>query len=360
MEVTMELQIKTLTPLWTGGIETGKVDRIHETGILGSLRWWYEAIVRGLGGMACDPSKGECRFDTEQYAKSNATDERQRLRAAGLCDVCQVFGATGWRRRFRLVVIDDQTKPLWTGNQPLNIRPPDRKRGWFLPPGRMGTFTLRIDGDETNVARLLALLRFVERWGSLGAKPQLGYGVVEIQNWDAIKNHLDRFSWRQQAQWFASNQPSGSSDLPNLRHFGFFRYRFKPTNTAWWSRIGGFERIVAQVRPFAQQTVPVTPVLKNVWRFQHWQRVWGDERMFWGKVIGNERRRGQVAVSWAYPRTGGWEIRGSAWLHGVQADPVWQMLSDASILNQTLGVTCTPETVRIQNTDDLLKFLEAL
>ncbi|MGQ9775568.1 type III-B CRISPR module RAMP protein Cmr1, partial [Chloroflexus sp.] len=97
----MELKIATLTPLWTGGID-GKVDRIHETGILGSLRWWYEAIVRGLGGEACDPSAGTCRFDAEQYAASKAADERQRLRDAGLCDVCQVFGATGWRRRFRV------------------------------------------------------------------------------------------------------------------------------------------------------------------------------------------------------------------------------------------------------------------
>ena len=27
-----------------------KVDCIHETGLLGSMRWWYEAMVRGLGG----------------------------------------------------------------------------------------------------------------------------------------------------------------------------------------------------------------------------------------------------------------------------------------------------------------------
>ncbi len=44
----MEVRIQTLTPLWTGGVQAGKVDRIHETGIVGSMRWWYEAIVRGL------------------------------------------------------------------------------------------------------------------------------------------------------------------------------------------------------------------------------------------------------------------------------------------------------------------------
>jgi CRISPR-associated protein Cmr1 len=361
MEIEMQLAIETLTPLWTGGVETGKVDRIHESGILGSLRWWYEAIVRGLGGKACDPSKGECRFDTGKYEKRTASDERQRqrLRDAGLCDVCQLFGATGWRRRFRLEVTNDQTAPLWTGNQPLNIRPPGRNRGWFLPPGRMGTFTLRIHGDAASVARLLALLRFVERWGSLGAKPQLGYGVIAIPNWDAVKNNVNDFSWRQAAQSFGANLSSPNPDLPDLRHFGFFRYRFQTPDAAWWSHIGGIERVAAQVRPFAARTVPVTPALKNVWRFQHWQRAWGDERTFWGRVA-TDRIRGKVAVSWAYPRTGGWEIRGSAWLSGVQPKPVWQLLSNAAIVNQTLGVTGTMDTMRPQTTDELLNFLENL
>lgn len=89
----MEISVKTLTPIWTGGV-SGKVDRVHETAILGSLRWWYEALVRGLGGKACDPSEHRCIYDA---AKAND----------GLCDVCQVFGATGYRRKFRITVKED-------------------------------------------------------------------------------------------------------------------------------------------------------------------------------------------------------------------------------------------------------------
>lgn len=37
----MEIKLRTLTPLWTGGVG-GTCDRVHETGIIGSLRWWYE------------------------------------------------------------------------------------------------------------------------------------------------------------------------------------------------------------------------------------------------------------------------------------------------------------------------------
>ncbi len=34
----MEITLKTLTPLWTGGVG-GTCDRLHETGLIGSLRW---------------------------------------------------------------------------------------------------------------------------------------------------------------------------------------------------------------------------------------------------------------------------------------------------------------------------------
>ena len=37
-------KLTTLTPLWTGGV-SGRCDRLHETGIIGSLRW----VVRGGG-----------------------------------------------------------------------------------------------------------------------------------------------------------------------------------------------------------------------------------------------------------------------------------------------------------------------
>jgi CRISPR-associated protein Cmr1 len=339
----MDVPIKTLTPLWTGGVETGKVDRLHETGILGSMRWWMEALVRGLGGMACDPSKGTCRFDSERYRVSSASDERQRLREAGLCDVCQTFGATGWRRKFRIEVLNDQTRPVWDGNTMLNIRPPDRTRGWFLPPGRIGNFVLHIQGDEASLAQLAVLLLFVERWGSLGARAQLGYGAFALQDRETIARIA---SWSDIPPTAALQETDRDTEnLPNLRYFGFFRYRFRPHQPGWWTRLPGFERIITRIRPLVEtyQTVPVAPVLKNVWRFQHWRREWGDAGRFWG-MLGQERIRSKVQVSWAYLHDDMWALHGSAWLHGVQATPVWAMLSNVERWNQTLGVEGALET----------------
>ncbi|NPA40530.1 MAG: type III-B CRISPR module RAMP protein Cmr1, partial [Thermodesulfobacteria bacterium] len=63
----MEFKIKTLTPIWTGGINR-TCDKLRETSILGSLRWWFEAIVRGLGGYVCDPtSENKCQLDQRKF-----------------------------------------------------------------------------------------------------------------------------------------------------------------------------------------------------------------------------------------------------------------------------------------------------
>ena len=154
----LKVRIRTLTPLWTGGID-GKVDRVHETGILGSLRWWYEAIVRGLGGKACDPtSENRCQYNP----KDSRPPEEQ------LCGGCYLFGATGWRRRFRLEIVEAQTTLVWRpADQMLNVRPPGRTRGWYLPPGSAGTLTLKFTGDPKVLSLMAALLLFLEKWGNL-------------------------------------------------------------------------------------------------------------------------------------------------------------------------------------------------
>lgn len=363
MHQSLTIQLKTLTPLWTGGVETGQMERVHETGIIGSLRWWYEAIVRGLGGNACDPTHHLCNLsgdNLKQYeqAKRNGKSPADAIKETSVCQVCQLFGATGWRRRFRLLIVDDRTQPAWTpADQTLNIRPPERNRGWFLPPGRLGTLTLRIDGDTDTLDRLAALLLFLERWGSLGAKPQLGYGIFAIERRDEIA--------RQTASWALMGERQPHDGLPDLRLFGFFRYRFQPQKLGWWTQTPGIERVATQVRPLAggQRTVPVAPALKNEWRFRRWQREWGDERAFFG-ALQPGRIRSKVAVSWAYPQGNGWEVRGHAWLSSVETKPAWALFCNPEPWQTVLGapgmLDVHPATPwRLCSPAEMQQFLEA-
>src|SRR5437773_2033063 len=93
MTTVSPLTLTTLTPIWTGGVDK-KSDQLHLTSIMGSLRWWYEVLVRSVGGTACDPGKHTCLYDPTKPQN-------------GLCDVCRVFGATGWARRFKLIVTEN-------------------------------------------------------------------------------------------------------------------------------------------------------------------------------------------------------------------------------------------------------------
>ncbi len=101
----MEVRVRTLTPIWTGDVDR-KCSKIKETGIIGSLRWWYEALVRGLGGYACDPtSERRCELDQKRFQK--AIREGKSIQEAlneQICPACQLFGCTGWSKRFRLEV----------------------------------------------------------------------------------------------------------------------------------------------------------------------------------------------------------------------------------------------------------------
>lgn len=236
----MKIKLKTLTPIWTGGVD-GKVDRIHETSIIGSLRWWYEVIVRGLGGHACDPSKHECTLDVEEYHKSNANDERQRLHDAGLCDVCQVFGATGWRRRFRLKIeetsISDAsiTHPIRanrTYKRKVNNGEKECTPTWyFADPTRVnqrptpanvpkeGEFVIDIQNlayDFPSKEVIAGLIQFIADWAALGARPQIGFGVVDLV--DGRINAKSSYKW---VTAVAGNHQY--NDLPSLRNMFFAR-----------------------------------------------------------------------------------------------------------------------------------------
>jgi len=91
---SQEWVLKAQSPIWTGDADR-KGERTIPTGLLGSLRWWFEVAVRGLGGSACDPadSGGRCPDKNDKH-----------------CVVCELFGCTGWARKFRFDVLDESGK----------------------------------------------------------------------------------------------------------------------------------------------------------------------------------------------------------------------------------------------------------
>ena len=372
---TLTIRLRTRTPLWTGGID-GSMDRIHETGLLGSLRWWYEAIVRGLGGWACDPSRHTCSFDAEKYRKSTASDERQRLRDAGLCDACQVFGATGWKRRFRLEVRTLEGEfDVTEGMFPSGRIHSNRVGGWLLRGGYHGELELKLTGDkEVLWCEILPVLLFVEKWGALGAKTSLGYGVFEILS---INGHHKEAGqcWRELlrenkgippldfqqcssriGQWWwvgklsSSNQYQGI--LPALTNMFFAKVRFSPDDSNWWEQFKEVQWINQDKIPQSEAirtdhkkqtpkdfykipnklsfdrlqhwaeyhaTFPISPILRTRLRYGPHSVCKGNGESDWCKfvfgTVKKNRIQSKIRISWAYQiNDQEWEIRLWGWI----------------------------------------------
>ncbi|MGC8800888.1 MAG: type III-B CRISPR module RAMP protein Cmr1 [Chloroflexus sp.] len=134
-----EWKLKALTNIWTGDAAR-KPDRLILTGIMGSLRWWYEVLVRGLGGKACDPTSN---------VRCPDKDGRH-------CVACELFGCTGWARKFRLMILDEKGQVIQNqikANQTFTLD--------FI--------TLRPIRDE-EWCLLDATLRLIADYGAIGGK----------------------------------------------------------------------------------------------------------------------------------------------------------------------------------------------
>ena len=139
-------RLRALTDLWTGDLN-GKSDRLITTGLLGSIRWWFEVLVRGLNGNACDPTDTKC-------------EDRNH------CVVCELFGCTGWARKFRFEVLDKNGNIREArNNAETKISPQIKKDEEFslrftpLRPICVEEWTL-----------LDATLRLIAKYGAIGGK----------------------------------------------------------------------------------------------------------------------------------------------------------------------------------------------
>ncbi len=200
------VKIKALTPIWTGDAER-KNTELRETGIIGSLRWWYEALIRGLGGSACDPT----------------SDNRCPDKDGNHCDACELFGCTGWSRKFRLEVKFNTTIPeVWIGTrEKRKDKYSKRNVGGFMSDGSIIlTFIPLRDISQNEWALLNKTLQIMANYGALGAKTSQGCGVIEIKENNLPYNDENP----------KKSELKGKGDKvksPNLANFFFYKFHIK-------------------------------------------------------------------------------------------------------------------------------------
>ncbi len=231
---SLTIKLITLTPIWTGGADGKSDSKLHITGIMGSLRWWYEVLVRGVGGHVCiyDAKK-------EPYQ--------------GLCDVCRIFGATGWARRFRLIASEENLQhkkpPASTidrsGRRVFTLskdHPADHDPKWYLSSDPLyGNVNLEViatapidkEGKQPLDPKVIgALIQLIADRGSIGAKPQMGLGVVHVidhQSTQPLLDHLKELVAKHEHNKDRKNYRE-YDELPSLHNMFFARVRVDPTS----------------------------------------------------------------------------------------------------------------------------------
>ncbi len=150
-----DFEFKAKTDIWTGNANRKESDLVT-SGLLGSIRWWFEVLVRGLEGAACDPNNTKCQ-------------EKDH------CVVCELFGCTGWARKFRFQVCDENDnviqKQIIEG-MTFKLR--------FIP--------LRPIKEE-EWALLEATLRLISEYGAIGGKTV--FKPSDEDNCKSKKHHRD-------------------------------------------------------------------------------------------------------------------------------------------------------------------------
>ncbi len=167
---------RTLTPIWTGDIDRDSGE-VKESGILGSLRFWYEGLLRSLGIYVC---------------RDGGRDEDCN------CAVCELFGKTGEARKFRLSVdglerIDlyfqanaevSGTHEAWLYRTYDGRSLRDFEKGCLWSRGPNGfqmKFHFRVGSRfREYIPMLAALLVEIADKGGIGAKTQQGFGQIEL------------------------------------------------------------------------------------------------------------------------------------------------------------------------------------
>lgn len=165
--------IKLQTPgeIWTGD-HRGKSKVLRETGLIGSIRWWYEALIRALGGTACDPA------------------DDSGCGGGDHCDACELFGCTGWSRKFILRCSIDGA---------IRIRITELRKM-----------------DDMELSLLNTTFRIIEKYGAIGGKlAEKDYGIIHIE-----RNDLNFKPQISDVQSYLRRRGE-SVDNPNLRRFIF-------------------------------------------------------------------------------------------------------------------------------------------
>lgn len=207
---TIKIHLKTVTPLYTGGIgQCG--DQVHPSGLLGSIRNFSCLLASAIG-------KSDSDFEHSVWGTPGEVESKQR--------------------HAKQVALRWDFSKLKTLELPYSINIKDtisdqkvkkNHKGWFFNCAQTGKFTLNLTRrgiSDVNWHILLLALRIQILHATLGAKDQFGLGVVDFVEGMPEVEPLQNIQ-----------QPLTDA-IPNLNHAFFAELSFPcPCPELWEDRL---------------------------------------------------------------------------------------------------------------------------
>lgn len=152
-----------------------------------------------------------------------------------VCAVCKLFGTTNWAKRFKFEINQSFSK-IYGGNLVISG---GGNKNWYYPSG-----LISCDGSTNKIEQILpchineekvetepvlkVLLTFISKWGMMGGKTAIGYGVIrfEDENGEVLRVNGDIdafFSYLEQKKKNGKN----AENAPKLNEMFFAKFEVK-------------------------------------------------------------------------------------------------------------------------------------
>lgn len=175
----LSCSISSITPIVTGDHDHRNTELLA-TGILGSLRYQYW-LLKAMQAWQEKQAYPPCSADLPAAGSNRFSEELQK---AG--PVIWLFGATNWKKTFRLEIADAVPGEPQSCSARSHSKAPHQWQNVKLTFRNDRKSLIFEENGTTLEHELRSLMAFVHQYGWLGAAPQNGLGWVTVQ-WEGLE-----------------------------------------------------------------------------------------------------------------------------------------------------------------------------
>jgi len=183
----VKVTFETITPIWTGDA-WGQNTEIKPSSIMGSLRFWFEVYCHFAGIEVKEKEelkekdyKKIVKDVKDKIEKDNPINiENEIFNTLPLTLSSKLFGCTGWKSRIEIESIKYLNNYCFGNKLNLPNKILNNKRWFFTNPYFFGKFEIVFKVDSNMLNDFLLLLSFMNDYGYLGGKNNIGYGRIKV------------------------------------------------------------------------------------------------------------------------------------------------------------------------------------